>query len=147
MVSPPKVDPAPNGDLSFDRENIGSSPPARILIVDDDPSLRDLLTEALTFEGYRVVEAVDGDEALRVVSDPASSVRLMLLDVPRHEDSRRRIVQHAQAGGIAVPIVVVSGAHNADAWAKEIGAVAFLAKPWELEDLYNVVGKFAGPVH
>ena len=81
MSSPARLDTAPNGVLTSDREVSGGSPPAPILIVEDDNSVRDLVAKALEYEGYPVVAVVDGDVALGVLSNPARSVRLVLLSL------------------------------------------------------------------
>jgi DNA-binding response OmpR family regulator len=47
--------------------------------------------------------------------------------------------------GLRLPVVVVTAAENARAWAQEIGADAYLAKPFQLKDLLRVVERFCRP--
>ena len=47
--------------------------------------------------------------------------------------------------GLRYPIVVVTAAENARAWAGEIGADAYLAKPFQLSELLSTVARFCGP--
>jgi CheY-like chemotaxis protein len=53
------------------------------------------------------------------------------------------VARELRARGIAVPIVAMTAAQDAGRWAREIDADAFLAKPFELDDLLTVISRFA----
>ena len=117
-----------------------------ILVVDDDDSIRDLLEAFLGDEGYLVVSAIDGAQALELVTDKLVP-DLMLLDIgmpvvngPEFVARYRRICEPPHA-----PIVVITARGDGERIAKEIGAEAFVTKPFELEDLAAVVKRSARP--
>jgi CheY-like chemotaxis protein len=117
---------------------------APILVVDDDPSIRDTVTAILESEGYPVATAVNGEEALRTLeSDPPS---LVLLDMRMPVMDGWTFVRSLRERGVAPPIVVMTAAQDAHRWASEIGAAGYLPKPFDLLKLLTVVERFrAGP--
>jgi two-component system, chemotaxis family, chemotaxis protein CheY len=125
------------------RRDVSVSVP--ILVVEDDPTIREVIAEALRGEGYRVVEAADGAEAFHLVATTSHRPNLVLLDMQMPETDGWWFARKLRGAGIAPAIVVLSAALNARSWAAEIGASAYLAKPFELDDLLDVVGKFCPP--
>ncbi|MGZ3449807.1 MAG: response regulator [Polyangiales bacterium] len=111
---------------------------APILVADDDPETVSVLVEALTFRGYRVVTARDGKEALeRVESDHP---RLVLLDMtmPVMDGWAFAKALHERHGR-AIPIVVMTALEDSQLRADELGAEGALGKPFDLQDLFDVV--------
>src|SRR3954470_4702331 len=106
-----------------------------VLIVEDDPEVREMLRELLVTEGYYAVAAEDGLEALhllRTVRHRAPELPcLVLLDLrmPRLSGHEFRRAQLADPIVASVPIAIMSGATDAEAWAHALGAVATLTKP------------------
>ena len=114
-----------------------------VLAVDDDPSILDLMNDILSGEGYRVLSAQNGAEALRVLEGDRPCVVLLDMRMPTLDGWG--FAQALRARGLRYPVVVVTAAENARAWAQEIGADAYLAKPFQLADLLRVVERFCGP--
>lgn len=114
-----------------------NAPP--ILVVDDDPDILDALAEILEAEGYPVARARNGQEALdRLAPTP----RLILLDLMMPVmDGWEFARRYRQVDGpdARAPIIVLSADRNVGAKAKEIGAVGYLAKPFELAELLDLV--------
>jgi CheY-like chemotaxis protein len=98
-----------------------------VLVVEDDPSLRELYRSALRAVGFRVVAVDDGLTALRTVEATAPAAVVLDLDLPRlggrdvHKELRSHPVTHR------IPIVVVSGTDVSDLRPEEFAAV--LRKP------------------
>jgi CheY-like chemotaxis protein len=111
-----------------------------ILIVDDDPTILKVVRDILESEGYRVRVATNGAAALHAILDVKPS--LVLLDMRMPIVNGWDFVREIRARNIAVPIVVMTAARDAEAWANEIGAVGFLAKPFDLPDLLQAVDTF-----
>ena len=111
---------------------------ARILLVDDDPHLREMLGYALRREGYEVLEAGDGAQALRVVE--SESVDLLVLDVMMPEldglEVCRRLRRDSQ-----VPIVFLSSkAEELDrVLGLELGGDDYVTKPFSPRELLSRV--------
>lgn len=109
----------------------------RILVVDDDPEIRTLVGEILELEGYPVETTANGAEALRAIEreEPA----LVLLDMRMPVLDGWGFARAMRERGWALPIVVMTAAQNARRWAEEIDAAAFVAKPFNLDDLLTTV--------
>jgi two-component system, chemotaxis family, chemotaxis protein CheY len=113
-----------------------------ILIVDDDEAIREFIIMALGDEGYEVREAAHGAAALDLVERETPAVILLDMRMPVMDGwafsraYRRGRPPHA-------PIVVLTAARDAAQYAGEIAADAFLAKPFDLKELIQVVGRLA----
>lgn len=114
-----------------------------ILVVDDDRAIREILADVLGLEGYPVVTAVNGAEALAQVEH--APPRLILLDMRMPVMDGWAFARALRERGLELPIVVMTAAQNARAWAREVGADHFLAKPFELDDLIALVQRLATP--
>lgn len=114
-----------------------------VLAVDDDPSILGLMTDILSGEGYRVLPAANGLEALKVLEGTRPCVVLLDMRMPTLDGWG--FANALRARGLKYPVVVVTAAENARAWAQEIGADAYLAKPFQLNDLLRVVARFCPP--
>ena len=112
----------------------------RILVVDDEATIRDVISDALQLEGYPVATASNGIEALEVVGREPPSI--VLLDMRMPQMDGWAFARELQARGLTVPIIVLTAAHSAKRWADEIGAPAYLAKPFDLNDLLALVERF-----
>lgn len=115
-----------------------------VLAVDDDPSILDLMTDILTGEGYRVLPAQNGAEALQVLEGDHPCVILLDMRMPTLDGWG--FAKAMRQRGLRYPVVVVTAAENARAWAQEIGADAYLPKPFQLQELLRIVRRFCnGP--
>jgi two-component system, chemotaxis family, chemotaxis protein CheY len=112
---------------------------APILAVDDDPSIRTTVADILSAEGYRVITAANGVEALSIIEQVHPA--LILLDMRMPVMDGWAFARELAARRMTVPVVVMTAAQDARRWAQEIGAAAALAKPFDLLDLLDVVEK------
>jgi two-component system, chemotaxis family, chemotaxis protein CheY len=108
-----------------------------VLIVDDDLTIVDIVKETLEFENIPVITASNGREALECVEKVLPSV--VLLDMRMPVMDGWQFASNARARGLKLSIVVMTAAHDAGKWAKEIGATDYLEKPFDLENLLAVV--------
>jgi two-component system, chemotaxis family, chemotaxis protein CheY len=115
-------------------------PERPILIIDDDPAIRATVAEILTSEGYTVATAINGADGLQSLDriDPA----LVLLDMRMPILDGWGFARALQSRGVHVPILVMTAAQDARRWAHEIDAQGYVAKPFELIDLLDAVGRF-----
>ncbi len=117
---------------------------ASVLVVEDDPDLLALVEIILSDAGYAVAVASDGAQALSLVKERMPSVILLDMRMPvmnGWEFAREYRARH----GRATPIVVVTAAEDARARAQEIGADAWLEKPFDLDEVVRMVARFVGP--
>lgn len=111
-----------------------------ILVIDDDPAIRDTVSDVLAFEGYEVVTAANGAEALAVLDETTPC--LILLDMRMPVLDGWGFAEQARDRGLDVPILVLTAARSARVWAEEIGATDYLAKPFDLDSLLAAVERF-----
>ena len=107
----------------------------RVLVAEDDRAVRDAVERALSFEGYEVITARDGAEALqRVLND---SPDLVVLDVMMPIVDGLETCRRLRASGNAVPVLMLTARTEvADRVAGlDAGADDYLAKPFALEEL------------
>jgi CheY-like chemotaxis protein len=115
-------------------------PGESLLIVDDDETIRDFLSMALSDEGYQVLTAANGRAALEVVARTAP--RLILLDMRMPiMDGWEFARAYRELPGPHAPIVVITAARDAGDRAAQIEADDYLAKPFDLDDLLATVSR------
>jgi CheY-like chemotaxis protein len=115
--------------------------PPTVLIVEDDPDTREMLTSFLQLEGYRTETATNGREALeRLAGGITANVIVLDLMMPVMDgwQFRRRQIEDAQLAKI--PTIVVSAAGR-DRMA-QISADAYLAKPIDMDELLSRLSQF-----
>jgi DNA-binding response OmpR family regulator len=110
--------------------------------VDDDRSILETLSDLLRGEGYQVMTALDGVEALEMMS--GTPVAFVLLDMRMPRMDGWAFAKSVRERGWREPIIVMTAANDARRWAREIGADAYIAKPFDIEQLLALVRRFAG---
>lgn len=80
-----------------------------VLVVDDEPSIRQLLVRVLGQRGYKALAAVDGDDALRIMGEHGKDMRLLLTDVGLPGMSGVALAQAVRARWPAVKVLFMSG--------------------------------------
>ncbi len=138
MDSTPKTGKKASGELPV---------APRILVVEDDSAVLQVLCEQLTELGYAVETAADGEIALmrlRLRSD----IDLILLDLDLPRMSGRELIGVLSAGGSRVPIVVMTGTDHATdrIYLKRLQVAATLAKPFGLKVLAKAVSDVLKPL-
>ena len=115
--------------------------PRPVLVVDDDDDIRAAERQLLKDNGYRVVEARDGAEALWFMQhDPPS---LVVLDVQMPGVDGPSFARELRMGLRHVPLVILTAAVDPRREADRCNAEAYLAKPFDSDDLLRMVRKFA----
>lgn len=115
---------------------------ATILVVDDEPALRDLLAELLGDEGHTVLTAADGAAAAEILGRAAPDLVVTDAMMPRLDGPGLLRWMRTQPALRGVPAVVVSAVGRVDP--DGLGAVAFVAKPFELAALLAAVDAALG---
>jgi len=113
----------------------------RVLIVDDEKNMRWVLGQALSGDGYEVLEAADGVEALATIADQEPDV--MVLDHRMPGKDGMEVLRTVRSKGLQFPIIMLT-AHGNVATAVEAmkaGASEYLTKPFDLEELKLAIDK------
>ena len=117
-----------------------------VLVVDDDVLTRQELTTLLEGQGYRVVSAGDGREALdRLRAGAPPDVILLNLVMPAVNGWEFREHQRRDPALADIPVVVLSGVGEVAAQADALGDVGYLQKPVEAGELLAAVEHFSAP--
>lgn len=111
--------------------------PANILVIDDDDSIRAVLNDALSDEGYAVQSAANGAEGLQAIDRAVPA--LVLLDMRMPVLDGWGFARQLRDRGIRIPIVVMTAAQDARQWAQEVEAIGYVAKPFDLIELLDAV--------
>jgi two-component system response regulator MprA len=109
--------------------------PARILVVDDEPAVRESLSSSLEFEGYRVAGAADGVTALDQVQRQTPD--LVVLDVLMPRMDGLTTCRRLRALGATMPVLMLTARDMVGdrVTGLDAGADDYLAKPFELDEL------------
>ena len=99
-----------------------------ILVVEDDPSVRRVAQETLEAQGYRVLVAADGPEALKLVEDVQQRVDLVLTDVVMPKMSGPELAAELQQRRPSIRVLLSSG-YGGDLVDQATSPYAFLQKP------------------
>lgn len=107
-----------------------------ILVVDDDPDIRDTIEELLRSDGLEAATAANGPEALRILGE--NPVGVVLLDLMMPVMNGRQVVEEMRRRAIDVPVILLSAGRDLLRVSEEL-ALPALRKPFELEDLLHQV--------
>ena len=122
------------------------SPGKRVLVCEDDPVVLRLLQVNLELEGYEVLTAQNGEEALEVAN--AQSPDLVVLDImiPRMDGYQVVNKMKAEESTKDIPVVFVSAkAQQAEVeLGKSYGVAGYLTKPFDPADVIALVGRLLG---
>ena len=107
----------------------------RLLVVDDEPAVRDSLKRALALEGYEVELAADGGEALRLLA--VSSPDAIVLDLLMPAVDGLEVCRRLRAAGDQVPVLILTARDSVGdrVTGLDAGADDYLVKPFALEEL------------
>jgi len=112
-----------------------------VLVVDDDAATRAAERAVLTEDGFRVVEARDGEEAMRVIQiDPPAVV---VLDIQMPGVDGPAFARELRMALRRVPLVILTGATDPKHEADRCNAEAFLCKHFDGPEFLKVVRRFA----
>lgn len=116
--------------------------PPTILIIDDDEAILSLLKAILTDAGYNVITGRDVTSVYEIEKAPPA---LLLIDNWLEGKSGHDICWQLKNDPrtASIPVVLISATANLDETAERCRADSFICKPFDVDDLLNMVGKFA----
>jgi len=135
-VRSPQPQPRPMPDLPSGKGEM-------ILVVEDDPAARHALSESLAALGYRVTEAINGQQALHALERHPGEVALILSDVVMPGMGGVALLHAVRERALAIPVVLLTG-HPLEHELKDLrdqGMVEWLMKPIDLEQLAEVIAR------
>jgi PAS domain S-box-containing protein len=119
----------------------------RILVVDDQELIRDLLKNWLQARGHEVLVASNGPEALKVFAERGPELDLIVLDVTMPKMSGLEVLEQIRTTNTTLPVVLSSGYLKQEAAPDldRLGCSGFLQKPFHLEELENILADLIAP--
>jgi len=137
------MDPKPHGSASRAAAVPGADgeglEPARVLVVDDEPSVVEVFREFLSGEGYALSVALSGEEAVRLI--PEIKPDLVLTDINLPGLSGLEVMRFAKREDPEVAVIVVTGYASASTAIDALreGAYDYVTKPFDLDDVQQIV--------
>jgi len=116
-----------------------NSPGKRILVVDDDPTVRDSLNDLLASEGYRILPAENGQQALDLARK--SSIDLVLLDLNMPVKNGWDTFEQLTREHPLIPIIIATARPNQLFMAISAGVGALMEKPMDIPMLLRTIEK------
>jgi len=119
---------------------------ARLLVVEDDAEMRNLLRKVLEKEGYRVSVAADGREASASLS--RAPYDLVVTDMLMPEDGGLELLQAIRESHPTLPVIIITafGDWGSYSRALELGAAAFISKPLKMAELIGAIHTALAPL-
>ena len=111
-----------------------------VLVVDDDPGIRQVITMLLEEEGYTVSSAADGLEALEWLTHAEADAILLDYQMPNC-DGHAFATAYRQRPGPASPIILLTASHDLRERCRRVEADGCLAKPFDVESLFTAIAQ------
>jgi DNA-binding response OmpR family regulator len=118
-----------------------------ILIVEDDPDILSSLAEALREEDFDVDTAANGYQALARIESTMPDLIFLDLMMPMMDGWKFLEVAHRRFPAMRTPVVLLSAVHNLREEAHRLGVMAFLRKPFDLEEVSRLAHQFSRSAH
>jgi len=117
---------------------------ATLLLVEDDPDIREGLQELLQQEGFAVVPAANGQDALTLLGQmPPPACVLLDLWMPVMDGLQFCQTRSREPALLGIPVILLSADRNLRQVAEQAGAQGHLRKPVDLEELLQTVRRFS----
>ena len=118
----------------------------RVMVVDDSLTVRKITGRLLAREGYRVLTARDGVEALELLAESVPEVMLVDVEMPRMDgfDLTRNVRADARLKDVPIIMITSRTADKHKNYATELGVNVFLGKPYQEDALLGHIGGFVG---
>ncbi len=129
-------------DVTTRPEPVGDSP--TVLLVDDEPDILGFMELALREDGYHVVTASSGQDALAIVDRASPSLILLDAKMPAM-GGEEFLSELRRRPGPPVPVVLVTAVRMQPSEAASLGAQDLLAKPFDLDELQACVARHVRP--
>lgn len=114
-----------------------------ILIIDDEPAVRNVTRTLLERAGYRVLTASSGVEGLAVFRDNTATIGLIVLDLTMPQMSGKEVLSELTRISGDVRVILASGYSHPDSMPQGPNIAGFLHKPFRFDDLLNTIRRAA----
>lgn len=114
----------------------------KILVVEDDPNLREAIVDSLMLKGHQVQDVCNGIEAIKVITQ--SSLDIILSDINMPEMDGLQLLAHVKKNQPWLPMILMTayGDVGQAVKAMQLGADDYLMKPFEVQELLTILNKY-----
>lgn len=118
----------------------------KILIVDDEPYILNILDFSLDAEGYRVLQASDGEEAMRMAQEQTPDLVVMDVMMPRLDgfETCKRLKEDVRTADIPVVLLTARNSREDRSRGEAVKADGYITKPFSPQRLLDTVQDFLG---
>ena len=143
---------ATSGLPTFQRADVAKEPqlplePKLILVVDDSADNVAMLSLDLQQQGYRVVTAANGEDAVNVATQTLPNLILMDINLPNLDGlgATRRILEHQSLHEVPVIAITAFGTEGFQRAAYDAGVAGYLTKPIDLDRMHQLIARLLSP--
>jgi CheY-like chemotaxis protein len=137
--------PTARADTALTADTTRTPTQVSVLVVEDDDRIQRLVNMVLGGEGYRVIRADNGQEALERIDSEKPDAILLDLMLPVLDGWQLHERLRARADTASIPVVLMSASRNLAQTARKLGAAAYLAKPFGVDELVRVIRRQTAP--
>ena len=114
----------------------------KILVVEDDPNLREAIVDSLMMKGHQVHEVCNGVEAVKVIAQ--TSLDIVLSDINMPQMDGLQLLAHVKKNQPWLPMILMTayGDVGQAVKAMQLGANDYLMKPFEVQELLSLLNKY-----
>ncbi len=125
------------------KEEVPDMTHSTVLVVEDEPALREALCDSLDLAGYPVAAAHDGSEAVRLLAERAGGIGMVISDVQMKPMDGYTLLNHIRSNRPEIPVLMMTayGTIQQAVQAMQAGAVDYLVKPFDAARLLEMVGR------
>ena len=141
-----RTGPAPQPAPVAEGPRASMAPGRRVLVVDDEPSMRELLSQTLAVAAYEVDTTPDAEAALEMLRQASRPYDLLIADLKMPGMDGLSLIRRVREMGSAVPIIIVTGFSTKGSAidAVNLGVSGYLTKPFRVREVLTAAAKAMG---
>jgi CheY-like chemotaxis protein len=142
----PAVEQEQRGEAETGKQSVSPQEGGTILLVDDDPHVRDVASEMLAHLGFRVLTATNGREGLEVFRAHEKKITCVILDLTMPEMGGKDAFRELRNLRSDVSVILSSGYNEQEVTQRFVGTglAGFIQKPYKLANLRSVLNRVLG---
>ncbi|MCP4657210.1 MAG: response regulator [bacterium] len=144
IIAFPRRSPPGTGAAATDERVASRRIQATVLLADDEPQVRAVMAHALAAAGCQVLQAADGEQALKRYEEAQDRLDVVILDADMPKKRGTEVLEILRAQRPDLPVILISGFADAGAWSEQSQRVTFLRKPFKVAELLETVAAISG---
>ncbi len=121
-----------------------SSQPAAVLVIDDDPGIRNVIADIVALEGIKAFKATHGQQGIDLYEEHQAEIGLVLLDLQLPDIFGLEVMKRLQQLNPNVSILIITGKYDPQSHLEP--GMEYLSKPFTMMELLNIVKERLGKI-